>query len=45
MEYALKFKLLPDKMYTRTAKKLAENRLRFMENFIAQMEKEVRGEN
>ncbi len=45
MEYALKFRLLPDKMYTRTAKKLAENRLRFMENFIAQMEKEVRGEN
>lgn len=43
MEYALKFKLLPNKLFTQTAKELAVTRLRFMESFIAQMKKEVNG--
>lgn len=45
MEYAVKFRHLPEKMYTDTAKKIAWDRLRFMEAFIEKMTQEVHGEN
>lgn len=45
MEYALKFKYLPERMYTPTAKKIALARLQFMDTFIKQMTQEVNGEN
>lgn len=43
MEYELKFKLLPQKMYTHTAKQIAKTRLAFMETFIRQMIEEIGG--
>lgn len=43
MEYALKFKHLPERMYTAAAKRLATERLQFMETFIEQLVREVNG--
>lgn len=43
MEYELKFRLLPEKMYTHTAKQIAKSRLEFMETFIKQMVDEING--
>lgn len=42
-EYEQKLRLLKDRLFTQTAKRIAEERHRFMELFFAEWEKEIRG--
>jgi len=42
-EYEFKYKHLPEQMTTRTGKKIAKERLRYMKSFLDRLEKEVQG--
>ncbi len=44
LEFELKFRHVPERLYTRKAKEIAEERLRFMENFFERLRMEMRGE-
>jgi uncharacterized protein len=44
LEYELKFKHIPKRLYTQKAKEIAEERLQFMENFFETLKMEIRGE-
>lgn len=44
LEFELKFKKIPDKLYTSKAKEIAEQRINFMEQFFNRLEKEIEGE-
>ncbi len=44
LEYELKFKHIPNKLYTKKAKRIAKGRLRFMEQFFKRLKKEMDGE-
>lgn len=41
LEYELKFKHIPEKLYTQKAKKIAKERLRFMGQFFKRLKKEI----
>lgn len=44
LEFKLKFRHVPKRLYTQKAKEMAEERLRFMENFFERLKMEIRGE-
>ncbi len=44
IEYETKFKRIPERLFTNTAKKIAKERLEFMDNFFKRLKKEVKGE-
>jgi uncharacterized protein len=44
MEYELKFKHIPERLYTQRAKAIAKKRLQFMENFFERLKMEISGE-
>lgn len=44
LEFALKLKHIPQRLYTEKAKRLAAARVRFMADFFARLEKEIAGE-
>lgn len=43
IEYQVKFKKVPDKLYTKTAKRIAKERLHFMDIFFTRIEDEIAG--
>jgi uncharacterized protein len=44
IEYELKFKHIPERLYTEKAKEIAEKRLKFMEHFFERLRLEISGE-
>ena len=44
LEFELKFKHIPDRLYTQRAKEIAEDRLKFMERFFEKLRLEISGE-
>ncbi len=44
IEYETKFKKIPDRLFTDTAKKIARKRLTFMEEFFERLKEEIEGE-
>jgi uncharacterized protein len=44
IEFDIKLKRIPDRLYTEEAKKIANGRIKIMENFFERLEKEIRGE-
>ena len=44
LEFELKFRHIPRRMYTRKAREMAEERLQFMENFFERLKIEMKGE-
>lgn len=44
LEFELKFKRIPEKLYTQRAREMAEERLWFMENFFERLKREIKGE-
>jgi uncharacterized protein len=44
LEYETKFKHIPSKLYTQKARKMAEQRLKYMDQFFKRMKKEIDGE-
>lgn len=44
LEFELKFKHIPKRLYTQKAREMAKDRLRFMENFFERLRMEMRGE-
>jgi uncharacterized protein len=44
LEFETKFKRVPEKLYTEEARKIAEQRLGFMEQFFDRLKKEIAGE-
>lgn len=44
LEFELKFKLVPERLYTQKAREIAKGRLRFMENFFEKLKREIKGE-
>jgi len=44
LEFGLKFRHIPRRMYTRKAREMAEERLQFMENFFERLKIEMQGE-
>ena len=44
LEFELKFRHIPGRMYTRRAREMAEERFLFMENFFERLKTEIRGE-
>lgn len=42
-EYEIKYKHLPGKLLTKTGKRIAKERLRYMESYLKRLEKEVFG--
>ncbi len=44
LEFELKLKKIPERLYTAKAKKIAEDRIAYMENFFARLQNEIRGE-
>ncbi len=44
IEYETKFKKIPERLFTDTAKKIAKERLKFMDKFFEQLRREVEGE-
>ncbi len=44
LEYELKLKNIPEKLYTEKAKKIAEERIDRMESYFSRLEKEIEGE-
>jgi uncharacterized protein len=44
LEFETKFKQVPEKLYTEEARKIAEQRLGFMEQFFERLKKEIAGE-
>ncbi len=43
MEYEVKYKKIPDKLYTKKAKEIGNERLKFMEEFFDRLKSEVEG--
>ncbi len=43
LEYELKLKRIPEKLYTKKAKKIAETRLKFMDEFFQRLKSEING--
>jgi len=43
LEFELKFKRIPEKLYTKKAKEIAKERLRFMEEFFKRLKEELEG--
>ncbi len=43
IEYSTKLKYLPDKLYTKKAKKMAKERLNYMKSFFDRLKKEIEG--
>ncbi|MDH5754806.1 MAG: HD domain-containing protein [Candidatus Bathyarchaeota archaeon] len=44
LEFELKFKHIPERLYTQKAREMAEERLHFMENFFERLKTEMKGE-
>jgi len=44
LEFELKFKQIPERLYTHKAREIAKERLRFMENFFKRLKAEMTGE-
>lgn len=44
IEYEVKLKRIPERLYTEEAKRLAQERVKFMEEFFARLSKELKGE-
>jgi uncharacterized protein len=44
LEFETKFKRVPEKLYTEEARKIAEQRLSFMEQFFDRLKSEIAGE-
>ena len=44
IEFDIKLKHIPDRLYTEEAKKIARGRIKIMEDFFERIEKEIRGE-
>lgn len=44
LEFELKFKHIPERLYTQKAREMAKERLRFMENFFERLKMERKGE-
>jgi uncharacterized protein len=44
LEFELKFKRVPERLYTKKAKETAKDRLQFMENFFEELKREIKGE-
>jgi len=44
LEFEMKFRHIPERLYTQKARKIAEERLTFMENFFERLKMEMRGE-
>lgn len=45
IEYEIKFKKIPDKLYTKTAKEIGEKRLKFMDEYFKTLRSEIDGVN
>jgi uncharacterized protein len=43
IEYEIKFKKIPDKLYTKKAKEIGKERLKFMENYFNRLKLEIEG--
>jgi uncharacterized protein len=44
LEFELKLKKIPQRLYTKKAKEIAKNRVQYMEHFFETLEKEINGE-
>ncbi len=44
IEYEMKFKHLPERLFTEKAKQIAKDRLKFMDQFFERLKKEIEGE-
>lgn len=44
IEYETKFKKIPDRLFTETARKIAKDRLEFMAQYFGRLKKEIEGE-
>lgn len=44
MEFEVKFRLIPDRLYTAEARKIADKKMIFMEEFYAQLRKDLLGD-
>jgi uncharacterized protein len=44
LEFELKFKHIPERLYTQKAREIAKERLKFMENFFERLKVEIKGE-
>lgn len=45
IEYEVKFKKIPEKLYTKKAKEIGEKRLKIMENYFKELRSEIKGYN
>jgi len=44
LEFELKFKRIPERLYTQKAREMAKERMRFMEDFFEKLKREIKGE-
>jgi len=44
LEFELKFKRVPEGLYTQKAREIAKERLQFIENFFEKLKREIKGE-
>ena len=44
LEFELKFRRVSERLYTKKAREIAKERLRFMENFFEKLKREIKGE-
>ncbi len=44
LEFELKFKYIPERLYTQKAREIAKERLQFMQNFLKRLKVEMKGE-
>jgi len=44
LEFELKFKHVPERLYTQKAREIAEERLQFMEDFFEKLKREIKGQ-
>ncbi len=44
LEFELKFKHVPERLYTKKAREIPKGRLQFMENFFEKLKREIKGE-
>lgn len=43
LEFEVKFRRIPSMLYTRRAREIAEKRIKFMENYFRELEREIKG--
>lgn len=43
IEYEVKFKKIPEKLFTEKAKEIGRNRLKFMDEFYKRLDSEIEG--